>query len=90
MATLTVEITDDLNERLDREIAAGWFGNRNDLVQAALTEFMRAQWKANAERLIGEALDEVERGEVTPWQPGDCLKHGLEYLKEKRAREGKS
>ncbi len=89
MATLTVEITDDLNERLDREIAAGWFGNRNDLVQAALTEFMRAHWKENVENMIGEALDEVERGEVTPWQPGDFGRMGREYLAENRAKEQK-
>ncbi len=90
MATLTVEITDDLNARLDREFASGRFKDRNALVQLLLEAAIRMKWKEDAERKIDEALDEYERGEFTPWQMGDCEKMGREYLKEKRAREAKS
>jgi len=33
---------------------------------------------------VDEALDEVERGDVTPWKKGDCARMGREYLREKR------
>ncbi len=87
MAVLTVEISDASKEFMDREIVAGNFKDCNALVQAALKEFMRTQWKANADKLISEALDEYERGEYTEWQPGDFGRMGREYLAEKRAKE---
>lgn len=90
MATLTVEITEHSKEFLDREIACGRFKDTSTLVQLALDQLMRTQWKEDAERKIDEALDEYERGDLTPWQKGDCVKMGREYLNEKRAREAKS
>ena len=86
MATVTIEISDASKEFMDREITAGNFKDRNALVQAALKELMHTQWKANAEQKIDEALDEIERGDVTPWQPGDFGRMGREYLAEKRAK----
>jgi Arc/MetJ-type ribon-helix-helix transcriptional regulator len=90
MATVTIEITDDSKEFMDREIAAGRFKDTSTLVQMALDQHMRTQWKEDCEKKIDEALDEYERGEFTPWQKGDCAKMGREYLKEKRAREAQS
>jgi predicted transcriptional regulator len=89
MATLTIEISDSLKERLDREIASGRFTDRNALVQMLLEAGIRSQWREDAEQKIDEALDEVERGEVVPWQMGDCAKMGRDYLKEKRPRQAK-
>lgn len=90
MATVTIEITDASKEFMEREIASGRFKDASALVQLALEQLMRTQWKDDCERKIDEALDEYERGDVTPWQKGDCAKMGREYLKEKRAREAKS
>ena len=90
MATLTVEITDDLKERLDREVASGRFKDRNVLVQMLLEAAIRMQWKEAVENKIDEAIDEVERGEIVPWKKGDCASMGREYLQEKRAREATS
>jgi predicted transcriptional regulator len=86
MATMTVEISDDLKERLDREVASGRFKDCNTLVQTLLEAAMRRNGKERAEDKIDEALAEVERGDVVPWQKGDC-RLGREYLQEKRARE---
>ena len=90
MATLTVEITDSLNERLDRELAAGRAKDRNELVQLLLEAAFHAQWKDDVEDKIDEALDDVERGDVVVHKKGDCARMGREYLKEKRSREAKS
>ena len=90
MATLTAEITDELQERLDREFATGRFKDRNDLVQILLETAIRAQWKMDVEDKIDEALDEIERGNVVVHKKGDCGRLGREYLKEKRATEAKS
>ncbi|GEM_PF-4445421 len=89
MATMTVEITDDLKKRLDREVASGRFKDTNVLVQRLLEAAIRLQWQDDVENKIDEALDEVERGEVVPWNKGDCSRMGREYLQEKQAREAK-
>ncbi len=85
MNTLTIAIPDESRAFIDREIAAGHFKDSDSLVQAALKELMRVQWKERIERKIDESLDEIERGEVTPWHPGDFGRMGREYLAEKRA-----
>ncbi|MBI1831099.1 hypothetical protein HY256_02110 [Candidatus Sumerlaeota bacterium] len=90
MATLTVEISDSLNDRLDREVAAGRAKDRNSLVQSLLESAMDAQWKAEVEDQIDEALDEIDRGDSVVHKQGDCGRMGREYLKEKHAREAKS
>jgi predicted transcriptional regulator len=90
MAIMSVEITDDLKERLDRELASGRFKDPNVLVQKLLEAGIRLKWKEEVENKIDEALDEVERGDVVPWQKGDCAKMGREYLHEKRARTPRS
>ena len=89
MATLTVEIPDALKERLDREVSSGRVKDSSTLVQLLLEAAMRRQSREETEQKIDEALDEIERGEVVPWQKGDCARMGREYLKEKRAREAK-
>lgn len=90
MATLTAEITDDLQERLERELATGRFKDRNDLVQILLESAIRAQWKNDVEDRIDEALDEIERDDIVAHNKGDCGRMGRDYLKEKREREAKS
>ena len=89
MATLTVEITDTLSERLEREVAAGRAKDRNSLVQSLLEAAMDARWKAEIDKKLDESLAEVERGEVSAHQQGDCGRLGREYLKQKRAQETK-
>ena len=90
MATLTVEITDSLNERLDRALAAGQAKDRSALVQTLLESAIDAQWKEEVENKIDEALDEIERGDFVVHKKGDISRMGREYLKEKRAREATS
>ena len=90
MATVTIDISDASKEFVDREIASGRFKDTNALMQTALDQLMRTQWKENVDRKIDEALDEYERGDFTPWQDGDFEKMGREYLKQKRAREAKA
>lgn len=90
MATITVKITDELKDRLDREVASGRFKDTNTLVQVLLEAAIRIQWKEDVENKIDEALNEVERGEVIEWRKGDCARMGREYLEEKSAREAKS
>jgi hypothetical protein len=54
----------------------------------ALWRSMPKPWKEEMDKKIDEAIDEAERGEITPHKKGDCGRMGREYLKEKRAREG--
>jgi Arc/MetJ-type ribon-helix-helix transcriptional regulator len=89
MATVTIQINDASKEFMDRQIASGQFKDNSALMQEALNQLMRTQWKADADQKIDEALNEYERGEFTPWQKRDCEKMGREYLKEKRAQETK-
>ncbi len=89
MATLTVEITESLNERLDREVAEGRAKDRSALVQMLLESAMNAQWKEEVEGKIDEALDEIERGDFVVHKKGDCGRMAREYLKQKRASEAK-
>ena len=89
MATVTIEITDASKDFMERAVASGRFKDASTVVQSALDQLMRTNWKEDAEKKIGEALDEYERGDFTPWQKGDCVKVGREYLKEKRTREAK-
>jgi putative addiction module CopG family antidote len=90
MTTVTIELNDQAKAFVDRELASGRFKDTSALVHAALEQLMRTSWKEDVEKKIDEALDEYERGDFTPWQKGDCVKKGMEYLKEKRAREAKS
>jgi len=90
MATLTVEITDELKKRLDREVAAGHFKDNSALVQTLLEAAIRIKWKEEVDKKIDEALDEVERGEVLPWNMGDCASMGREYLEQRRNRKASS
>lgn len=90
MVTLTVKITDSLNETLDRAVAAGLVQDRDTLVQKLLEAGIEAQWKEKVEDKIDEALDEIERGEGIVHKKGDIVRMGFEYLKEKRTREAKS
>jgi predicted transcriptional regulator len=87
MATLTVNISDALTERLDRAIAAGRAKDRDALVQTLLEAGIDAKWKESVEDKIDEALADIERGDVAVHKKGDCGRLGREYLKEKRARE---
>lgn len=89
MPTITLEITDDVKECLDRELASGHFKDANELVQKLLMAGIRSKWKDDVENKIDEALADVERGDVVPWKKGDCAKLGREYLHDKRPREAR-
>ena len=87
MARLTVHISESLNERLDRALAAGRAKDRDTLVQALLEAGIDAQWKEASEDKIDEALADLERADIAVHNKGDCGRMGREYLKEKRMRE---
>ena len=90
MATVTIEISDFAKEFVDREVASGHFKDASAAFQSALDQLMRTKWKDDADLKIDQALDEHDRGEITPWKFGDCERKGREYLMERRAREARS
>ena len=85
MATLVVEISGDLEARLEREFATGRYKDRNSLVQALLDAATRKSWREATDEQLAQALDEIDSGDVTPWNPGDALKLGVEYLQQRRS-----
>jgi Arc/MetJ-type ribon-helix-helix transcriptional regulator len=90
MATLTVEITDALKERLDHEVASGRFKDNSALVQTLLESAIHMQWKEEMEQKIDEALDEIDRGDDVPLKKGDCARMAREFFEEKRASKAGS
>ena len=90
MATVTIQITDSLHERLNREVAAGRAKDHSALVQLLIETAIDSEWKRDVEFKIDEALDEIERGETVVHQKGDCGRLGRAYLQEKRAWQAKS
>jgi hypothetical protein len=49
--------------------------------------FANAEQREKVEQKLEEAIDEIERGECTPWKRGDCARMGREYLEEKHAND---
>ena len=41
-------------------------------MQQLLEAGIRSKWKDDVEKKIDETLDEMDRGDVTPWRKGDC------------------
>ncbi len=89
MATLTIEITDDMKKYVDRQIAKGGFKDGSAVMHADLQcrRFV-AEKRAEIDQKLLEAIDEIERGECAPWQPGDASKLLQEIVRE-RGRNGK-
>ena len=90
MTTVTIEISDSSKEFMDREIAAGRFKDSGAVVQTALEQLMRSQWKEDCDKKLEESIEEYERGDFAPYKTGDFGHMGREYLNEKRAQEKKA
>jgi Arc/MetJ-type ribon-helix-helix transcriptional regulator len=88
MATLTIEITDDMKKYVDRQIAKGGFKDGSAVVHALLNVALVAERRAEIDQKLLEAVDQVERGECAPWQPGDARKL-LQEIVRQRGPNGK-
>jgi Arc/MetJ-type ribon-helix-helix transcriptional regulator len=88
MATLTIEITDDMKKYVDRQIAKGGFKDGSAVVHALFNVALVAEKRAEIDQKLLEAIDEIERGECAPWQPGDASKLLQEIVRE-RGHNGK-
>lgn len=74
METLTVQITDDMKKYVDRQIAAGAFKDSSAVVRSLFSVALLQQEREEIDRKLLEAIDEIDRGECTPWHPGDAGK----------------
>ena len=74
MTTLTIEITEDIKEFVDRRVASGSFKDSNSVVLALFHAALLAERRNEIDQKLLEAMDEIDRGECTPWQPGDARK----------------
>lgn len=90
MATLNIELSTATQQLLDREIASGRFPDPSALIEAAVENLLIHRWPDDVGRKIDEALDDVERGDVLPWKPGECAEWGKEYLASKRTLKTKT
>ena len=60
---------------LDAQVATGRFASVEEAVEAAVAR-LQAEERVDdlwAKPLIEEALDALNRGEATPWRPGEAL-----------------
>ena len=60
---------------LDAQVAAGRFGSLEEAIEAAVARLQAEDavddhW---AKPLVAEALASLERGEGSPWRPGEAL-----------------
>ena len=73
MATLTVQISDALMERLDREVASGRYKDSSVLVQQLLESAIRMCWKDEAEQKVEERL---MKSSAAKWRHGNLATMG--------------
>jgi Arc/MetJ-type ribon-helix-helix transcriptional regulator len=71
MVTLAVEITDTMKKYVDRKIQSGDFRDSSAVVQALFNAALRAEARNQIDEKLLEAVDQIERGEFAPWQPGE-------------------
>jgi Arc/MetJ-type ribon-helix-helix transcriptional regulator len=71
MIELNIEITAAMKEYADRKIATGAFKTTTEVVHSLFNVAMLAERKAEIDRKLLEALDQIERGEFSPWEPGE-------------------
>lgn len=57
MSSVTLELSDDLTNEIDRVVDAGEFRNREDLIRRATQEFLGVRRRQLLER---QQLDEIE------------------------------
>jgi Arc/MetJ-type ribon-helix-helix transcriptional regulator len=88
MATLTIEITDDMKKYVDRQIAKGGFKDDSAVVHALFNAALVAERRAEIDQKLLDALDEIDRGACAPWQPGDAGKL-LQEIVRQRGPNGK-
>jgi Arc/MetJ-type ribon-helix-helix transcriptional regulator len=86
---MTIELTDDMKKYIDRQIASGGFKDNGAVVHALFEVALLAERRDEVDRLLVEAIDEIDRGEVAPWQAGDAQKL-LQELAHQRKANGKS
>jgi Arc/MetJ-type ribon-helix-helix transcriptional regulator len=88
MNTLTIEITDDMKEFVDRRVAAGDFKDTSAVVQALFNVAILAERRTELDQKLLDAEGEIARGECAPWQPGDAHKL-LQELRHQRGLDAK-
>lgn len=89
MATITIDLPEEMREFLDRQVLSGRFKDRSTFVQMLIAEAVLHQWHHEADDKLREALGEFERGEGVPWRKGDCENLVREYLVHKASGEAK-
>lgn len=62
MATLKVELPEQLHERLRELVAQGWFSSETDIVQDAVRRFLEARAPEMMSRFIKEDVEWGLRG----------------------------
>jgi putative addiction module CopG family antidote len=71
MATITVELTEPMKNFVDRKVQSGDFKNSSEVVQALLDVAIRAETRAKLDQRLLAGLDQIERGECSPWEPAE-------------------
>ena len=71
METMTIELTDSMKDYVNRKVAAGGFKDGSAVVQALVSVAILAETRGEIDQKLLEAVDQIERGECAPWQPGE-------------------
>jgi Arc/MetJ-type ribon-helix-helix transcriptional regulator len=74
MTTMTIELTEDMKEFVDRRVAAGAFKDGAAVIQALFHVALAAERRDAIDQKLMNAIDEIESGECAPWEPGDAHK----------------
>jgi Arc/MetJ-type ribon-helix-helix transcriptional regulator len=83
MATVTIELTDRMMKFVDGKVQSGSFKDANEAVQALLDVAIRVESRAEIDKKLLEALDQIERGECAPWNPAEDRKMLQEMIRER-------
>jgi Arc/MetJ-type ribon-helix-helix transcriptional regulator len=81
MATLNITIPDTMKSFVDSKVGPGRLPDASAYVQLLIAEDMETanldfspEEKERIDQLLLEAVDQIERGECAPWQPGEGRK----------------
>jgi putative addiction module CopG family antidote len=77
MTIRTINIPDALNDFLEAQIQAGHYTDADEFFRALIAS---AQKRSEIDDKLEAALDEIERGEGSPWQKGDFQRLGEAIL----------
>lgn len=80
MAKMTFDLPDAMSEFVENQVAFGRYESASALMQALIA---RAQWRADVDDKLEEALDEYEKGDFTVHHSGDFQKLGEELLRQR-------